>query len=213
MIIAIDGPAASGKGALGRRLARHYGLAYLDTGLLYRAVGKAMLDQDLDPSAEHEAIAAAEALTSDQLQPGELGGKEIAQAASKVSAISGVRAALLNFQRSFAEAPPGDAPGAVLDGRDIGTIVYPGADVKLFVDADIAERARRRHRELVASRPELTYDEVLADLEARDKRDRERTVAPLAKAPDAFFLDTSTLDADQAFEAALSLVDKARAAG
>lgn len=212
MIIAIDGPAASGKGALGRRLAEHYGLAYLDTGLLYRAVGKAMLDRGVDPGSEHAAIETAKALSSDQLDASVLGGKEVAQAASKVSAIPGVRQALLAFQRSFAETPPGARPGAVLDGRDIGTIVYPGADAKLFIDADIGERARRRHRELAASRPELTYDEVLADLEARDKRDREREVAPLAKAPDAFFLDTSTLDADQAFQAALSLVEKARAA-
>lgn len=211
MIIAIDGPAASGKGELGRRLARHYGLAYLDTGLLYRAVGWQLRQQGLDPEDEHAAIDVARALTSDILDEPGLRGDEAAGAASKVSAIAGVRAALLDFQRAFAGEPPGDAAGAVLDGRDIGTIVCPGADVKIFIDAAVEERAKRRHADLTAKGAGVSYDQVLADLQRRDKRDRERTVAPLAQAPDAFFLDTSALDPDQAFQAARGFIEQARA--
>jgi len=190
-ILAIDGPAASGKGTLARRLATHLGWAHLDTGLLYRAVGMRVLAAGEDPET------AARTLTAADLARHDLRGQAAGQAASAVAAIPGVRAALLEFQRDF--GAPGDA---VLDGRDIGTVIFPDAWLKLYVTASVAERARRRGNELGTA----DLAAVEADIIARDARDTGRAVAPMRPAPDAALLDTTTLNVDAAFSAALSLV-------
>jgi cytidylate kinase len=203
MIIAIDGPAGAGKGTLARRLAAHFHLAYLDTGLLYRAVGHAVLAAGANPEDPAAATRAAEALDPAALDNPALRGDEAANAASKVSAIPAVRAALLAFQRRFAFAPPGGALGAVLDGRDVGTVVCPDADVKLFLTATPEVRAERRVKELRERGLEAIYARVLRDMNERDARDRARAVAPLTPAEDALVLDTSTLDAEAVFERAL----------
>jgi cytidylate kinase len=207
MIIAIDGPAASGKGTLGKRLAAHYGLRHLDTGLLYRAVAKAMVDggHRLDDAAH--AVAAARALDPGRFDGQALKSHAIGEAASLVSSISEVRAALLAFQRDFGRAPP----GAVLDGRDIGTVIFPDAEVKILVTAAAEERARRRARELQAAGGEVSEAEILADILRRDARDTQRSVAPLKAAPDAHLLDTTHLDIDAAFRAAVDIVEAVRA--
>ncbi|HOV04031.1 MAG TPA: (d)CMP kinase [Hyphomicrobiales bacterium] len=206
MIIAIDGPAASGKGTLARRLAAHYGLNHLDTGLLYRAVGRAMLDKGLDPANAEAATAAAEALDLAGLGSDPRLREEAAgEAASVVAAIPSVRAALLEQQRRFAAT----APGAVLDGRDIGTVVCPNADVKLFVSASPEERARRRTDELAGKGEPADYGTILADIRQRDERDMKRSVAPLAPASDAFYLDTSMLGIEEVFARARAHVDLA----
>ncbi|HZH48094.1 MAG TPA: (d)CMP kinase [Roseococcus sp.] len=202
MIIAVDGPAAAGKGTLARRLAAHLGLPYLDTGLLYRAVGRRLLDAGADPADPEAATAAALTLEAADLARGDLRGPAPDQAASQVAAVPGVRAALLDFQRRF-----GAAGGAVLDGRDIGTVVFPKAQVKLFVTASPAERARRRHAEMLARGQPATLAEVEAEMAARDARDAGRDVAPLAPAADARLLDTTLLDPDAAFAAALRIID------
>ncbi len=211
-IIAIDGPAAAGKGTLAKRLAEHFGLALLDTGLLYRAVGRKVMDagHDLaDPALYAEAAGeTARSLSPGDLEADGLRNDETAQAASKVSALPAVRDALLDFQRRFAEQPPEGAGGAILDGRDIGTVVCPGADVKLFVTASTEVRAKRRHKELQDRGLEAIYARVLEDMEERDARDAGRDVAPLAPAEDAFQLDTSHMDADQVFRAALDFISK-----
>ncbi len=204
MIIAVDGPAAAGKGTLARRLAKAYGLAYLDTGLIYRAVGAKTLAQGADPSDAAIATAVAAALKAGDLDAPGLRGEAAAGAASKVAAIASVRAALLDFQRRFAAAPP----GAVLDGRDIATVVCPEADVKLFVTASPEVRARRRAEELRQRGETAIYGAVLRDLMARDERDSRRAIAPLQLAADAIRLDTDDLDADQAFEAAREAIDR-----
>lgn len=205
MIIAIDGPAASGKGTLGKRLAAHFGLRHLDTGLLYRAVAKALIDagHPLDDIAR----AAAAAGTLDPASFGEeaLKGRGIGEAASVVSAIPEVRAALVNLQRDFAATPP----GAVLDGRDIGTVICPDADVKIFVTAAPEVRARRRAAELRAKGEPVDEGEILADILCRDERDRTRAAAPLMVASDAHVLDTTDLGIEQAFAAALAIVRRA----
>jgi CMP/dCMP kinase len=206
MIIAIDGPAASGKGTLGKRLAAHYGLRHLDTGLLYRAVAKALLDAGHKPGDEARAIAAAGAIDPAHFDEAALKRYEVGEAASVVSAIPGVRAALFSFQQDFAAAPP----GAVLDGRDIGTVICPNADVKIFVTATPEIRAGRRAGELRARGEQADERAVLADILARDDRDRSRATAPLMQAPDAHLLDTSALDIEAAFRAALALVDRVR---
>lgn len=211
-VIAIDGPAAAGKGTLARRLAEHFGLALLDTGLLYRAVGRRTIDAGAEPADEETAVRMAETLGPADLERNDLRGDEAASAASKVSAITRVRTALLEFQRSFARAPPGDAPGAVLDGRDIGTVVCPDADVKLFLTASLEARAKRRLKELRDRGLEAIHSRVLKDMRERDARDRGRHVAPLEPAEDAFVLDTSDLDADKVFAAALALIDSRMAA-
>jgi cytidylate kinase len=203
MIIAIDGPAASGKGTLGKRLAAHYGLRHLDTGLLYRAVAKLLLDAGRDPKDRDAAIAAAKALDPGQFDEAALKVYEVGEAASVVSAVPEVRAALFNFQQGFAAAPP----GAVLDGRDIGTVICPDADVKIFVTATPEVRANRRARELTGRGERASEAEVLADILARDQRDRSRAVAPLVQAKDAHLLDTTGLDIEAAFAAAVKLVD------
>lgn len=205
MIIAIDGPAASGKGTLARRLADHFGLAYLDTGLLYRAVGAKARDRGIDP-ASPGAAGAARDLAADDLDDPRLRLDEAAASASLVAAQAEVRAALRDFQRDFARNPPdtprGPAAGAVLDGRDIGTQVCPDADVKLFVTAAAEVRAERRLKELRERGIESIHGRVLQEMKDRDIRDRERDVAPLTKAKDAFFLDTTQMDADEVFAAA-----------
>ena len=203
MIIAIDGPAGSGKGTLAKRLAAHFGFAHLDTGLIYRAVGWAMLRAGLDPEDTAAAERAAKTLDPAQFADPALRADEAASAASKVSAIPAVRAALLDFQRRFAAAPPGGARGAVLDGRDVGTVVCPEAEVKFFLNASPEVRAERRVKELRERGLEAIYTRVLRDLNERDARDRARAVAPLTPAKDAMVLDTSTLDADAVFDWAL----------
>ena len=207
MIIAIDGPAASGKGTLGKRLAEHFRLRHLDTGLIYRAVAKALLDAGRPLDDKDHAVAAAGALDPVQFNEKVLKGHAIGEAASIVSAIPEVRAALLKFQRDFAAAPP----GAVLDGRDIGTVVCPQADVKIFVVAAPEERARRRALELTTSGQPADEAAILADILRRDERDRTRAVAPLKPAPDARELDTTHLDVDAAVNAAIAIIEDERA--
>lgn len=200
LVIAIDGPASAGKGTLARRLAEAFGLRHLDTGLLYRATGRHVLDAGLDPADPDAAAAAARALQPEALQRSDLRGPEADRAAAQVAAVPAVRAALLDFQRRIA------AEGAVLDGRDIGTVVCPDAPVKLFVTADVAARARRRWLELSAKGLVRPLDEVEADLRARDAQDANRAAAPLRPAEDAIVLDTTALDADAAFARAIKIV-------
>ncbi len=206
MIVAVDGPAASGKGTLARRIAAHFSLAYLDTGKIYRAVGLRVLRDHGDPENLAAALAAARKLDPAELDDPALGGDDAASAASRVAAIGAVRDALLAFQQDFAASPPGDARGAVLDGRDIGTVVCPNADVKLFVLADIAVRAGRRHKELLDRGKPSIYARVLQELTDRDARDRNRSAAPLIAARDAIALDTSAMTPDEAFNAALDII-------
>jgi cytidylate kinase len=205
MIIAIDGPAASGKGTLGARLAAHYGLRHLDTGLIYRAVARALLDagQRLDdPGA---ATAVARSLDAAQLDAS-LKSHRFGEAASIVSALPEVRAALLAFQRNFAAQPP----GAVLDGRDIGTVICPDAEAKIFVTATPEVRAARRARELRAAGQTVDEAEVLADIRRRDARDQSRAAAPLKPAPDAHVLDTTDLDIEATVAAAVAHIAGAK---
>jgi CMP/dCMP kinase len=207
MIIAIDGPAASGKGTIARQIAAVYGLQHLDTGLLYRAVAKAVLDAGYQPDDVEHAIEAAITLDPTKFQDTALKSQAITEAASVVAAIPQVRQALMNYQREFATRPP----GAVLDGRDIGTVIAPGADVKLFVVASPEVRAKRRVLELRARGETGDEQEVLADLLRRDQRDSRRTAAPLMQAPDAYLLDTTHLGIDAAFRAAVDIIEAVRA--
>ena len=201
--IAIDGPTASGKGTLARKLADALGFACLDTGLLYRAVGMALKRQGFTASDEAQAIAAAQALNVDQvMDDDELRSAEAGQWASQVSAIPGVRQALLEFQRSFAAQPP----GAVLDGRDIGTVICPDAPVKLYITASAEVRAERRYKELLSRGQDKSYADVLADIKARDDRDMNRAIAPLKPASDAVMIDTSNMDPEKAFSVSLALI-------
>lgn len=206
MVIALDGPAAAGKGTLARRLAEQYDLAILDTGLLYRAVGWKVVNAGADPEDAAAAVQAAEALVPSELESPELRLDQAAQAASKVAVIPDVRANLLEFQRSFAKNPPDGKKGAVIDGRDIGTVVCPDADVKLFLNASAEVRALRRHEELLGRGHEAIYARVLDEMKERDARDASRAVAPLKAADDAFELDTSDLDADQVFERVVAFI-------
>jgi len=201
LVIAVDGPAAAGKGTLARRLAAALGLAYLDTGLLYRATGRRVLDAGADPREAAAAEAAARALAPADLARNDLRGPEADAAASAVAAIPAVRAALLDWQRDF-----GRRHGAVLDGRDIGTVVFPEAPVKLFVTASPAERARRRFLELRARGVAAVLDQVAVEMVKRDEQDSRRAVAPLVPAADAVLLDTTGLDADAAFAAAMAVI-------
>ena len=213
MIIAIDGPAAAGKGTLARRLAEHFGLARLDTGLLYRAVGLKTLRGGADPSDVEAAVRAAGSLSPSDIADEALRGEEAAAAASKVGAIAAVRAVMLDFQRSFARTPPGGAAGAVIDGRDIGTQVCPDADVKIFVSAGPEVRAERRLKELRARGVDAIHGRVLQDMKERDARDAKRDVAPLKPAEDAFVLDTGDMDADAVFAAALDFITSRNRSG
>jgi cytidylate kinase len=207
MIIAIDGPAASGKGTIARQIASIYGLHYLDTGLLYRAVAKAVLDAGHSPDDVTRAIEAAVMLDPSKFDDSALKTQAVTEAASVVAAIPEVRQALINYQRGFATKPP----GAVLDGRDIGTVIAPGADIKIFVVASPEERARRRTMELKARGEAAEEQAVLADLLRRDERDSRRTAAPLKAAPDAHLLDTTHLGVDAAFRAAVDIIENVRA--
>jgi CMP/dCMP kinase len=207
MIIAIDGPAASGKGTLAKQLASHFGLRHLDTGLLYRAVARALIDAGGRLDDHRAAVEAARRIDAARLDEGLLKARGMAEPASIVSAIPEVRAALVDLQRSFATAPP----GAVLDGRDIGTVICPEADAKIFVDAAPEVRASRRAAELRAKGEGVDEAAILADIVRRDARDRTRAAAPLVRAADAHLLDTTHLDIDAAFRAAVAIVEAARA--
>ena len=204
-VIAIDGPTASGKGTLARRIAAALGFAHLDTGTLYRAVGLAVLKRGNDPADPDAATQAVQALDLSLLEDPLLRSAETGVAASKVAAIPAVREALFAFQRNFAANPPG-GKGAVLDGRDIGTVICPGAGVKLFVTATPEIRAARRHAEFQAQGSTRTKEEVLADILSRDARDMGRAIAPLRAAPDAHLLDTSHLDIETAVARALEII-------
>lgn len=210
LVIAIDGPAASGKGTLARRIAEHFGYAYLDTGSLYRAVGFAVLQAGGDPADAAAAEKAARSLDVALLTDDRLRNDQVAQAASKVAAIPEVRAALLEFQRDFAQHPPAGTRGAVLDGRDIGTVVCPDADRKMFVTASVEVRAKRRFKELREKGLDVIESAVLQDMEVRDARDASRSVAPLAPAEDAVVIDTSDFDADEVFALAVHYVTEGR---
>jgi cytidylate kinase len=204
-IVAVDGPAASGKTTLARRLAAHCGLAFLDTGLLYRAVAAKLLQAGRPLTDRDSAAAAAQAVTADDLRPAELRHGDVSRGASVVAAVPEVRAALLELQRRF-----GEDRGAVLAGRDIGTVVRPDATHKIFVTASPAERARRRCKELQEQGVLTIYERVLTELQERDARDRSRAVAPLVPADDAFVIDTTELDIETAFEVARAFVAGAR---
>ena len=207
MIIAIDGPAASGKGTLGKRLAHHYGFRHLDTGVIYRAVAKALLDEGFELTDEARAVAAAMALDPEKFGDPALKSHQIGEAASVISVLPKVREALVSFQRNFAAEPP----GAVLDGRDIGTVICPNAEVKIFVVADPAVRARRRTLE-ARSRGEAADEAmILADILKRDERDKNRAAAPLKAAADAHILDNSNLDIEGGVRAAIAIVEAVRA--
>jgi cytidylate kinase len=207
MIVAVDGPAASGKGTIAKALARHYGLPHMDTGLLYRAVALNLLRWDGDPESEFSALRACDFAQMDFADP-ELKSEAVGGIASRISAYPLVRQALVERQRAFAA----QAGGAVLDGRDIGTVIAPHADAKLFVTASAEVRARRRFEELLRMGLRAEYDEVLLDIRARDDRDSGRVTAPLVQAEDAVLLDTSQLDAGAAVEAAIAAVERRTAA-
>ena len=209
LVIAVDGPAASGKGTIARALAKHFGLPHMDTGLLYRAVALSLWRWGGDPGNEFEALRACDHLGFAPDDP-ELRSEPVSKIASRVSAYPSVRSALLERQQDFARQPG----GAVLDGRDIGTIIAPDADVKLFVTASAEVRAQRRMRELMGRGMPTHYEDVLIDIRARDERDSHRAVAPLKQAEDAILLDTSELDVDEAITEAIRLVsERAVAAG
>jgi cytidylate kinase len=205
-VVAVDGPAASGKGTLARRLANHLDYAYLDTGLIYRAVGLVLIRQNLEHADPTKALQAAQTLSLEDLDDPELRGDDVAGMASQVAALPAVRTALIEYQRQFAKKPPAPKKGAVLDGRDIGTIVCPDADAKIFVDASLDTRANRRVKELRERGVAAIYARVLQDMTERDTRDRSRSVAPLVPADDAHLLDTTNLDADAAFRKALEFI-------
>ena len=207
LVIAVDGPAASGKGTIAARLAAHYGLPYLDTGLLYRAVGMAVLAAGGDLDDANQASAAAKSLVLAQLDNPALIGRTAGDAASRVAFHPPVRAALMKLQKDFAS----QAGGAVLDGRDIGTVIAPDADVKIYVTADADVRARRRWAQLTGRGEAVAYEAILEDIRKRDARDADRATAPMVAAPDAVLLDTTDVGIEPAFEAARRIVEEARA--
>ena len=208
LVITVDGTAASGKGTIAKRLARHFGFAHMDSGSLYRLTALGVVKAGGDPAKEADALRAAHAIDLEQAGDPEIRSAEIGTAASKVSAFPSVRAALLDFQRDFLAHPPGNSPGAVMDGRDIGTVICPNATAKLFVDARPEVRAHRRWLELESlGLGAVSAERVLSDLLARDEADRNRAASPLKPAPDAALLDTSNLGIDAAFAAALALVE------
>lgn len=212
-VIAVDGPSAAGKGTLARRLARHLGYAFLDTGLLYRAVGTKVLRAGADPTDKKAAVKAAKSLIAHDLEDPDLRSDEAAEAASVVAAMPEVRRALVEFQRAFAARPPEGAAGAIIDGRDIGTVVLPRAECKLFLTASVEIRAQRRLKELRERGITRIYSRVLKDMKDRDARDSQRDVAPLRKADDAFLIDSTELDADEVFAAALNFIESRHRAG
>jgi cytidylate kinase len=211
MIIALDGPSAAGKGTLARRLAAHYRLALLDTGLIYRAVAARVLADGMETGERERAIEAALKLQSQDLQQPGLREEAVGAMASKVAAIPEVRLHLVDFQRKFAKYPPGQVAGSILDGRDIGTVICPDADVKIFLTASDEARAERRFQELQAAGADTIKARVLADMRERDARDSARAAAPLMPAADAFQLDTTALSADQVFERVARHIDSKRA--
>ena len=206
MIIAIDGPAASGKGTLGKLLSKHYGLKYLDTGSLYRAVAHKVLEVKGEPSDPIIAQKKAKELVADDIDPKLLRSEKIGMAASKISTIPEVRKILLNFQQTFAQTKG----GAILDGRDIGTIVCPDADIKLFLTATAETRAKRRYNELVDSGVSPEFKAILSDIKLRDQQDSTRNVAPLIKAQDAYEIDTSVLSIKELFNHVVEIIDKSK---
>lgn len=206
MIVAVDGPAAAGKGTIARRLAEELGYAHLDTGALYRAAALRVLDAGIDPDDAAAAAAAAAGITQTDLADPRIRDDRTAKMASRVSVHPQVRAALLDHQRNFAAHPPGGAKGVVIEGRDIGTVVCPQAERKIFLDASIEIRAERRFQELRGRDAKVTREEVLKDIRKRDEADRSRAVSPLVPAPDAYLLDTSNLDIDSASAAAKAYV-------
>jgi cytidylate kinase len=206
IVIAVDGTAASGKGTLAKRLAAYFGFAHLDSGALYRLTALAVLDANGDPGNEKDAIRGAQSIDLSRAGDPKIRTDIVGTAASQVAAIPAVRRALLEFQQSFLAHPPGGSPGAVMDGRDIGTVICPGATAKLYVDARPEVRARRRWSELKSMSIHRAELEVLAELNARDAADKSRPIAPLKQASDADLLDTSDLGIDAAFAAALALV-------
>jgi cytidylate kinase len=213
IVIAIDGTAASGKGTLSRKLADILGFAYLDTGKLYRYLGHEITSQGLDPSSEDDALAIVgglldKGIEAENLQNPALQTDEAGRAASMVSVFPDVRKSLISYQRNFAQNPPGEAKGTILDGRDIGTVICPAADLKLYVTAKIEIRAKRRHKELQSSGITGTYEAVLADMCERDARDAGRKEAPMKPADDAIILDTSEFGIDEVLEKALSLIEE-----
>lgn len=210
--VAIDGTLASGKGTLAKKMAEAFGFHHMDSGLLYRAVGKLALDQGIDLETPETNISKLQAIALsenfEKLAEADLRTPEVATAASKVAPLPQVRAALLERQKTFAAR----RPGAVLDGRDIGTVVCPDAPVKLWIDAQIEERARRRHLELEAGGSDITYQEILFQLEERDERDRTRAISPMEPAKDAHLIDTTSLSIEAAAEVAFAIIDKAYSA-
>ena len=207
-VIAIDGPAAAGKGTLARKLSSHYRIAYLDTGSLYRAVGQAVLAQGLDPADAEAALQAAQSLDVSKIDEQAIRTREAGEAASMVAVMQPVRDTILQFQRDFAAIPPGNLPGAVLDGRDIGTVVCPDADVKIYVTASAETRAHRRWLELKISGSDVSEAQVLDDTRERDRRDSERATSPMRRADDAHLLDTTNLSIEAAFGKAVAIIDK-----
>lgn len=209
MIIAIDGPAAAGKGTLARRLAKHLNFAYLDSGSLYRAVALSLIVSGTDQPTEADMIAVSQNISPELLSDPRLRDEATGHLASKVAANQTVRANLLHFQQNFAKTPPNGEVGAVIDGRDIGTVVCPHADLKLFVTASPDERAKRRLLELEGKNIPAQYENILSDIQARDKQDSERATSPLVQAKDAILLDTTELNAENVFKTALGLIKAA----
>jgi len=203
MIIAMDGPAASGKGTLAKKLAQHYELEHLDTGALYRGVARDMIAAGKPLDDEQAAAAIAREIDPGSLEDPQLRTAKIGEAAARVAKLKPVRAALVEYQRKFAERPG----GAIIEGRDIGTVVCPNADVKLFIEASTEVRATRRHKELIEAGADISYEEIHAQITARDTLDRTREISPLLPAKDALLLDTSNLGIEAAFEVAINLID------
>ncbi|PHR61261.1 MAG: cytidylate kinase [Robiginitomaculum sp.] len=209
VVIAIDGTFSSGKGTLAKKIGAHYNYAYLDTGKIYRATAAKAIENNVDLEDGKACAKLAKTLTLNDLDNPELKSGPIGAAASKVAVHTQVRAALFTFQTGFAQNPPKGFDGAVLDGRDIGTVICPNADVKIYIDAKPSIRAKRRHKELISYNEDISYDEVLAQLTERDHRDMNRAEAPLKPAENAHLLDTSNLSIDAAFEAVISIIDAA----
>ncbi len=203
ILIAIDGPAASGKGTLAKMVAKHYGLKYLDTGTIYRALGKKMLDLNINPYDEETAAKFAKSISIKDIETEDLYGENVGMAASIVASNPKVREALIEFQRNIANSKE----GAVLDGRDIGTVICPNADFKFYIEADIEVRAKRRYKQLQDKENSIIYQDVFDDLKRRDERDSRRAAAPLKRADDAFFIDTTLMTVDEAFNSIINTIE------